>query len=51
VTKSQWLDGDWILLCNIDALGCAADLEKIADHAIFFLMAILANLIALLHFA
>ncbi len=51
MTNSQLLDGDRVLLGYLDALGCAADLEKIADHAIFFLMVILADLITLLHFA
>jgi hypothetical protein len=51
MTNSQLLDGERILLGNLDALSSAADSEKIAYHAIIVLMEILADLIALLQFA
>jgi hypothetical protein len=53
MTNSQLLDGDRVLLGDLDALGSAADSEKIADHAIIFSMKILAvaDLSALLPFA
>jgi hypothetical protein len=47
----ELLEDDGLILCNLAALCCAADAKKIAGHAVFFLITILANLIALLHIA
>jgi hypothetical protein len=51
MTDLELLNDDGVLLCNLAALCCAVNVKEIADHAVFFFIAILVNLIALLHFA